>query len=176
MRPEPLMLAAAAASPSNWYRILVFLHLVCVVGGFGFLAYNGVYLNLLRRRGATSPGAIAAQGDLSQLAEILIVGAFLFGIGAVGASASYSFGEAWVPTSMGLWVVDMGVLHGFIRPQQRRYAETATVLSNTPVQPGVVPSEVAQLDRLERSIAAGWALFNVVVVAVIYLMVFKPGL
>jgi len=157
------------------YHVLVFLHLVCVVGGFGFLAYNGVYLSLLRRRGTMMPSALDANRDLSQLAELLIVGAFLFGIGAVGASPHYRLGQAWVATAIALWVIDMGVLHGLIRPRQRRYAAVAAALVGEGPAPGGAPPAVAELDRLERVIAAGWALFNVVVVAVIFLMVFKPG-
>lgn len=158
-----------------WYHLVVFLHLVCVVGGFGFLAYNGVFLSLLRRRRATSVGAIQAHGDISQLAELLIFGAFIFGVAAVGLSSSYGFGQAWVAAGMGLWAVDVGVLHGFIRPQQRRYRAVTLALATTPVVTGVKPPEVDELYRLERMIAAGWALFNVIVVAVMFLMVFKPG-
>jgi uncharacterized membrane protein len=157
------------------FHVLVFLHLVCVIGGFGFLAYNGVFLNLLRRRGAVVPGAIEANRDISQLAELLIVGAFLFGIGAVGESAHYTLGQAWVATSIALWVIDLGILHGLIRPRQRRYTEVAAGLVAAPVVQGSTPPQVAELQRLERAVAVGWALFNVVAVAVIFLMVFKPG-
>jgi hypothetical protein len=34
---------------------------------------------------------------------------------------------------------------------------------------------VDRLEELEQQIGFGWAAFNLVVIAVVYLMVFKPG-
>ena len=39
---------------STGYQILVMLHLLCVIGGFGAVSYNALYINLAQRR----PGAI----------------------------------------------------------------------------------------------------------------------
>jgi len=166
----------AASTPSNWFNLLVFLHLVCVIGGFGYLAYNGIFLYLLRRRGGDeAAGALAANRDLSQLAELLIVAAFAFGVAAVGASHNFSFRQAWVGTAMGLWVVDMGILHGWIRPKQRQFLAAAEALAVAETEGVATPPGLAALNRLERAISGAWGIFNVVVVAVIYLMVFKPG-
>jgi hypothetical protein len=165
----------AAATPSVWYHLLLVLHLVCIVGGFGYLAFSGVFFAGVRRHGDTAlSGALEVNRSLSQLAELLLVAAFVFGIAAVGASPDIKFSQGWVGGVIAAWVVDFGVLHGWIRRIQRRYVAVATALPPTRAG-GATPPEVAQLDSMERAISAGWGVFNLVVVAAIVLTVFQPG-
>ena len=172
----PVFRVIPAAPPSVWFNLVVLLHLLCVIGGFGYLGYNGIFLYLLRRRGAGgSVGALAANRDLSQLAELLVMGAFVFGVAAVGLSHEFNFGQVWVGAAMGLWALDIGILHGWIRPRQRRFVVVADQLATTETEAGATPPGLADLNRLERAISGGWGAFNIIVVAVVYLMVFKPG-
>ena len=171
------MFAATPGAPSTWYHVLLALHLLCIVGGFGFLAFSGVFFASVRRRGdVAAAAAVEANRSLSQLAELLVVAAFVFGIAAVGASHTIKFSQAWVGGVMAAWVVDMGILHGFIHRNQRRYgAVVASVNAQASTAPaGGPPAEVAQLERLERAMSAGWGVFNLVVVAAIVLTVFQP--
>lgn len=164
---------------STSYRVFVLLHLLCVIGGFGALAYNGVYLTLARRQRASAGQGqvLEANRSVSTLAELLVYGVVLFGIAAVGSSHSvYGFGDGWVAAALALYVVDLAVLHGWIRPGQKRFDAITAALAAATASPGQGrPPEVAELDRLERRIGAGWGVFNIVVVVVVYLMVFKPG-
>ncbi|MHB1533007.1 MAG: DUF2269 family protein [Acidimicrobiales bacterium] len=150
---------------SAGYHILIVLHLLCVVGGFGGLAYNGLYLLLSRRR----PGAAMAlevNQTISRLAELLVYGAFVFGVAAVGASHSrWAFSQAWVSVSFALFLVDVGILHGWIRRNQRQYVTVAAASAG----------DAAGADGFERRISLGWGAFNLIVVVVVVLMVFKPG-
>ncbi|MCU4187044.1 hypothetical protein K6U06_21950 [Acidiferrimicrobium sp. IK] len=159
------------------YNILVMLHLICVIGGFGGLAYNGLTLALASRRGPDSVAVLEVNAQVTQLAELLIYGAFLFGMAAIGASKStYGFGQAWVGAALGLYAVDLGLLHGLIRPARKRYATLAEELSKvTVLTENERPPQVAQLDALATRISLGWGAFNVVVLVVVYLMIFKPG-
>ncbi len=159
------------------FRIFVLLHLVCVVGGFGALAYNGLYLSLARKRKVGTAAVVEVNRQVSGLAELLVYGVGLFGIAAVGSSNStYGFGEAWVSAALVLYVTDLAILHGWIRRHQRRYAAVSAALvaaTATPVTGR--PPEIAEMAVLERRIAAGWGVFNAIVLIVIYLMVFTPG-
>ncbi len=150
------------------------LHLICVVAGFGGLAYNGLYMLLSRRR-AGAYAVLEINRLVSSLAELLIYAAFIFGIAAVGASQSHiKFSQAWVATSFGIFLAIVGVLHGWIRPHQHRYGTLVAELAAAPAG-SAPPADVARLEPLERRIALGWGVFNVGVVVVIYFMVFKPG-
>jgi uncharacterized membrane protein len=158
------------------YNVLVFFHLVCVIGGFGALGYNGLYLNLARRKGPAAPAVLDINRQVSGLGELLVYGVFIFGIAAVGASHSvYKFSQAWVSSALALYVVDIGILHGVIRPAQRQREEAIADLQKAPASAGARPPGVARLDALDRRISIGWGSFNLVVIAVIYLMTFKPG-
>jgi hypothetical protein len=169
------LLGAVAGKPSFWYHLLLALHLACIIGGFGYLAFSGVFFAGVRRHGdAALSGALEVNRSLSQLAELLLIAAFVFGIAAVGASHTIKFSQGWVGGVMAAWVVDIGVLHGLIRHRERRYVAVAATIA--PVGSGSgAPPEVAELDALERGISLGWGIFNLVAVVAIVLTVFQPG-
>lgn len=156
------------------YEVFVTLHLICVVGGFGYLAYSGLTLTLGRRRGAAI-GTLEVAQQVSTLAELLVYGAFLFGVAAVGSSHRWHFGQAWVIAAIVLYAAAIGVLHGLVRPSQRQYTSLAKQVASIEGPVVGTPPEVRRIERLEQRIGLGWGMFNVIVVAVIVLMVVKPG-
>ena len=163
---------------STGYRILVMLHLLCVIGGFGAVAYNALYVSLAQRRpGASGSSAVLEVNTLvSGLAELLIYAALVFGVGAVTASQSQvKFSDAWVSAAFAVYLVDIGILHGWIRRHQRRYTAIVRHVEESHPAPGTRPSELTELEGLEKRVALGWGVFNVLVVGAVYLMVFKPG-
>jgi len=158
------------------YHILVVLHLLCVIGGFGALAYNALYMSLAQRRQAGGTGAVIEINALvSGLAELLIYAALLFGVGAVASSHStVKFSQAWVSAAFAVYLAAIGVLHGWIKRHQRPYAVLVKRLESG-ADPSTQQQDVAELQRLEKRVGFGWGVFNVLVVAAVYLMVFKPG-
>jgi uncharacterized membrane protein len=163
---------------STGFKILVLLHVLCVIGGFGAVAYNGLYLTLAQQRPAGGTGAVLEINKMvSGLAEILIYAALLFGIGAVATShSSVKFSDAWVSAAFGVYFVIIGILHGWIRPNQRRHAEVVQRLE-TPANrtEEETRKEVGLLKSYERRTGLGWGVFNVLVIGAVYLMVFQPG-
>lgn len=188
MRPllRPALLAADPAggygrrSMSTGFKVLVLLHILCVVGGFGSLAYNGLYVSLAQRRAGGGTSAVLDVNKMvSGMAELLVYAALLFGIGAVAASRSHiTFGDAWVSAALAVFLVDVGILHGWIRPHQRRYADVVARLEK-PLAEGEKPEDrvgdVGVLKSLEKRVGVGWGVFNVLVIGALYLMVFHPG-
>lgn len=159
------------------FDVLVLFHVICVVGGFGGLAYNALYMSLAQRRRAGGTSAVLEVNRMvSGLAEALVYAAVLFGVGAVGASHKHiGFGDAWVSAALAVAVVAIGVLHGWIRPNQRRYSAVVDQLE-TPAAAGVSrDEEVAALRSYEKRVGLGWGAFNVLVIGALYLMVFQPG-
>ena len=158
------------------YHVLVMLHLLCVIGGFGALAYNALYMSLAQRRPTGGTGAILEVNTLvSGLAELLIYAALVFGIGAVASSHStVKFSQAWVSAAFGVYIVAVGVLHGWIKRHQRMYAGMVAKLESGS-DPETREEDVAELMGLEKRVGFGWGVFNALVIAAVYLMVFKPG-
>jgi hypothetical protein len=159
------------------FKILVLLHIVCVVGGFGALAYNALYVSLAQRRpGGGTSAVLDVNRMVSGLAEALVYAAILFGIGAVGTSHKHiTFGEAWVSAALAVAVADIGILHGWIRPNQRSYTAVVQRLEAPPAAGESRDADVAALKALEKRVGFGWGAFNVLVVGALYLMVFQPG-
>ena len=159
------------------FHVLELLHVICVVAGFGGLAFNALYMSLAQRRpkGGTS-AVLEVNRMVSGLAEALIYAAILFGIGTVAASHKHiGFGDAWVSAALAVAVVDVGILHGWIRPNQRRYAHVVARLE-TPAAEGVSrDGDVASLHSYEKRVGLGWGAFNVLVIGALYLMTFQPG-
>jgi uncharacterized membrane protein len=154
------------------------LHILCVIGGFGAVSYNALYTNLAQRRwGVSGTSAVVEVNTLvSGLAELLIYAALLFGVGAVTASHStLKFSQAWLAAAVAVYLVDVGILHGWIRRYQRRYAALARRMEDAASSPGSEPPELRELAGLGRRVELGWGVFNVLVVGAVYLMVFKPG-
>lgn len=122
------------------FEILVLLHVLCAIGGFGAVAYNGLYTSLAARRPDGGTSAILEVNRLvSGLAEMLIYAALLFGVGAVAASHStIKFSSPWVSAAFGVYLVDIAILHAWVRPNQRKHAEVVKRLE-TPMESGVGP-------------------------------------
>lgn len=158
------------------YHVLVMLHLLCVIGGFGALAYNALYLSLAQRRQAGGTGAVMEiNGLVSGLAELLIYAALLFGVGAVADSHStVKFSQAWVSAAFAVYFVAVGVLHGWVKRHQHSYTALVKKLESG-AEPATQEADLAELYRLEKRIGFGWGVFNTLVIGAVYLMVFKPG-
>jgi uncharacterized membrane protein len=166
----------------TFYKFLLFLHVACVVAGFGGIAWNSLYLARARRRGGQVEAAILdTNADVSRIAEILIYAVFILGILLVATSKAHGvmvwkFSQGWLSAAMALYIVDLGLYHGLIRRSQQEYRQLAGQLTtaDTPVGGGR-PAQVSQLEQLQQRINLGWAGFNVIVLVILWLMVAKPG-
>ncbi|HXR21876.1 MAG TPA: hypothetical protein VN786_04910, partial [Acidimicrobiales bacterium] len=93
---------------------------------------------------------------------------------ATGPSGT-SFAKPWVGAAIGVYVVMLGVLHGLVRPAERRYRKTMLELAQMPAMaPPKRPPQLAELDRQYRRIGAGMGIFNLALIGALYLMVFRP--
>jgi hypothetical protein len=167
----------SAHSVSVLFQSFVLLHIICAIGGFGALVHRSFALDLARRRGdAAAAGVLAVYGQISQVGEVLVYGVLVFGLAAVAAAPSgISFSKPWVGAAIVLYIVMIGVLHGLVRPAERRYRRTMLELAQTPAMaPPKRPPQLAELDRLYRRIGAGMGIFNLTLIGALYLMVFRP--
>ena len=159
------------------FNIFVLLHIICAIGGFGALIYRAWVLDLARKRGAAaSAGVIAVYGQVSQVGEVLIYGLVVFGIAAIAVSGDNSlFNKPWVISALAVFVAMLAVLHGMVRPAERRYRRAMLELAETPAMaPPRRPPQMGEMDQLYRRIGIGMGAFNVLLLGALYLMVFKP--
>ena len=68
-------------SDSTLYGILLFLHIICAILGFGSLALNGLYgQQAAERKGPEGVAIGQANMAVSKVAEVFVYGVFVFGI------------------------------------------------------------------------------------------------
>jgi hypothetical protein len=149
------------------YDVLVALHVISAVVGFGAVALSGIY------------GATARQVDKPESreemaryfrspgrAEWLVLLVPFLGAAALGARPDGSdFGAVWVVTAFVLWLAAAAVLLGAVRPAERRIRAAAAA---GPDRPG--PAAAAGRKLMWASVAS-----DVLFVAALVLMVGQPA-
>jgi len=147
-------------SNSFGYKILLLLHILSAVIGYGGYFLNGLFPRATVRSSPEAATAIAAPAlQVSTLSQFGMYGVFVFGMGLIGAShKQVEFSQAWVSISMVLWVATIGILHGVILPAQRAL-------------------KAGEGDRasLAQRISIGGGIMNLAVIVTLVLMVWEPG-
>ena len=143
------------------YKILLVLHLLSVVIGFGPWFLNGLLPARALGRDASEGKAISgANLQVSTISQYAIYGVLIFGGAAMGAAHKHTvdFGDSFIWLSLIVWVAVLGVLHGLVLPAQRALARG--------------PEDRATLTQRQ---SLGVAAINLLVVVAVVLMVFEPG-
>ena len=162
------------------YDLLLFLHLLAVVVGFGSVMLNGLYAARAKRAGGREGVAIAEANTWisEKVAQPFIYAVFVLGILLVLVGDEvWEWDQAWINLSMLLYIVGIGLSHGLLRPAVRRMNVLTAQLAAAGPTPGTngPPPEVAEVQALENRIGAVGAALDVIVVVVLALMVWKPG-
>lgn len=167
---------------STGYDTVLVLHILTVIVGFGTVALNGLRGAEAKKR--PGPGGLAigeSSFRVSSVAEKFIYAVPLFGIGLVFMSdGNWTFGQTWVWLSTLLYVVGIGLSHGLLVPAEKRMnALAAELVAAGPPPAGAAaggpPPQVAEMEAIEKKLAAVGTILNLLVVVVVVLMVFKPG-
>lgn len=148
---------------SGIYKLLVVLHILSVVVGIGATMLNGLYAAKAKEAGGPAAGAIMkANFDVTMIAEKIIYLVPVFGILAVLASDDvWEFDQTWVWLSLLLYVIALGIAHGNQMPAGKK------LLAG--------PSSPQEAEALGKRLAAGGMVLNLLVVVIVALMVWKPG-
>ena len=150
------------------YNVLLLLHLVTVVVGFGGVALNGVY-GVLAKRSPGPEGAAIGEANTHvtrKWAESFIYAVPVFGILLVLASDDvWGFDQLWISLSFVLYIVGLGLSHGVMRPAAKRMNALAREQRPDP----------AAMAALEKRLGAVGGVLNLLVVVLIALMIWKPG-
>lgn len=149
------------------YALFKILHLVTVVYGIGGVGLNGLYGAKAKAAGPNGGAAIGqANYDVSMVAEKLIYAIPVTGIIMlfVNDGHGWELSDTWVSLSIALYVVALGISHAVVMPSHKRMNE---LMASGPPN--------AETEALEKKLAAGGMALNLLAVAIIVLMVWKPG-
>ena len=163
------------------YGFVLFLHILCAIAGFGGVMLNGLYGAEAKKR--PGPGGLAigqANYAVSGVAEKFIYAVFVLGIILVliADDNTIEFSDTWVWLSILLYVIAIGFSHSQQIPNARKMNALAEELvSGGPPPAGAQgpPPQVAQMEALGKKLAGGGIFLNLMLLAILYLMIFKPG-
>ncbi len=162
------------------YKLVLVLHILSAIAGFGGVLLNGLYAHHAKQRRGTEGLAIAeANFHVSELASKFIYAVPVFGVLLVWLSdGAWSFSHTWVWTSMLIYAAAITISHQVMRPTVERILALMREMTSLPVgggAPAGPPPQLAELQALGQKAAAAGTVLHLALVAVLLLMVFKPG-
>ena len=184
---------------SGPYDVVLVLHVMCVIIGFGGVFLNGIYgAEAKRRRGAEGLAVFEATERVGKIAEMFILAVPVFGISLILMSHSqWKFSQAWVSAAIAIYAVALTLSFGFHLPNLRKMGGLMTQLvemagARPAVAGGAVPTDdpaaaaalagaggpppqVLELERRGKMAGVYGGILNLAIVAVVILMVWKPG-
>ncbi len=161
---------------SGVYRVIVLLHILAAIVGFGGVLLNGVYAMEARKRPGPSGRAVSESNfAVSMVAEKVIFAVPLLGLAAVGASDdAWSLGDTWLWLSLVLMIVGLGIAHTVMTPGHRRINQLlAEMESSAPT--GGPPPQLVEVQATGRRLGMMSMVLNVLLVTILALMIWKPS-
>ena len=151
------------------YQLVLVLHILAAIIGFGGMFIAGFYGNESRKLPGRE-GLAVAETTLTVTGRIPTVGVCavpILGILLILLSDDgWKFSEAWVSLSFSLYIVLMGLATGLQVPTIRKMvALRAAADGGSP----------AELQAMGKKVATVGGVVNLLWVVILFLMVFKPG-
>jgi uncharacterized membrane protein len=156
------------------YRLVLLFHILTVVVGFGGFIVGAAYTRVARERGGAEGVAIseASAAVTKRVAQSAFYAVPVFGILLVLLSdGTFGFEEPWISAAFVLYIAAAVILLVVVVPSQRKANELAAASVSEP-SPGTHRGE---MERLDKKLAAFSGVFNLLFLAILALMIFKPG-
>ena len=161
------------------YKVVFIVHILTLIFGFGPLVLAGLYDIQANRRGRQHAAAVGeVQFAVARVAEWVVYLVFVTGIALVLLSdGAWGMGDLWVSLSMLTYIVAIGISHGVLIPNERRLNVLRRELADLDgTDVGGQPEQEVELADCTRRSAAMGTVLDLLLVFIVYLMVFKPGL
>jgi uncharacterized membrane protein len=171
----------AVGIDSGIYKFVLVLHILCAIIGFGAVFLNGIYgqqmkVRMQSGRGAEAIGIFEANQMVSKIGEYFIYAVFVFGFAVLGLSDSvWKFSQTWIWLSLILYVVGIGLSHGVLWPTVKRMGVLMHEMAAGPPPVGGPPPQAIEMEGLGKKLGVVGPVLNLILVAILFLMVFKPG-
>jgi hypothetical protein len=172
-----------AAVNSGLFKLVLVLHLLSVVIGFGGITLIGfVGASSQQYPGPAGQAVFDTSQRLGKVAEYFIYAVPVFGIALLfisttGGNHVYWWDQAWVSISLLIYIATLGFVHALHLPNLRRMGELmAEMNAGPPPSAGGPPPQVAELQARGQRAGVYGGITNLAWVVVLILMVWKPGL
>ena len=171
-----------AAYRDDFYNLVLALHILCAIVGFGAVFLNGVYGQQMKTRmqsGKISEaiGIFEANLFVSRIGEYFIYAVFLLGLAVLGLSDSvFKFSQTWMWLSIVIYIVAIGLSHGVLMPAVKRMGLLMHEMAAGPPPVGGPPPQAAEMASIGQKLGVVGPILDLSMIAVLFLMVYKPGL
>jgi uncharacterized membrane protein len=168
-----------AAYSDAAYDIVLVLHILCAIIGFGSVMLNAIYGQQAKsRRGREGLAIFQANKLVSTIGRYFIYAVFVLGILLVLLGGkTIDFDQTWIWLSMLLFIGAIGVSHGLLLPRVNRIEALMTTLADgpPPTAGGGPPAEAAQIEAAGKQLGIISMVLDLTMVVILILMVTKPG-
>ncbi len=154
------------------YRIILLLHILTAIVGFGGLIAHGAYnAKAFRSKAGDALVLLRNTAAVTNIAHYGIYAVFVFGIILIALSDSaIGFGEAWISASFVVVFVVVGLAHGMVRPAVKGLTARAEALPADTMM-----ESDPEAKALAGKLAIGEGVTQVLLVIALVLMIWKPG-
>jgi uncharacterized membrane protein len=167
---------------SGIYKLVLVLHILTAIIGFGAVFLNGIYGQQAKsRRGSEGLAISQANFLVSRIGQYFIYAVFIFGVLLVVLSDDvWDFSDSWIVGAIVLYVVGIGLAHGVALPNARRMInlqEQLVAMGPPPAGAGASggpPPQVIELEERGRRAGVVGAALSLDLVLILMLMVWGP--
>jgi uncharacterized membrane protein len=172
-----MLVAVLEGADDFVYRVLFLLHILAVIVGYGGVILNSFYGAQSRaRRGEGGLAISEANLVVSSVAEKFIWAVPVFGILLVVKSDGvYHLDDTWVIVSMILYAAGVGIGQAVLTPTRKRMIALQRALSTTTPSKGA-PPQMMDMPALARRMRVFGMVTRVLLVSILVLMIWKPGM
>lgn len=169
------MLGIETGPTSDLYRVVLSLHILFAIAGFGGVLLNGLYAARAKERQGPEGRAISeANYRVSSVAEIFILLVPVTGLVLVWVSdGAWRLKDLWIWLSLVLYAVAFVISRAVLVPGHRRINRLLAEIEEHDPEQGP-PPQVAAIEQAGRAMAMSGAILNVLLVALVALMIWKP--
>jgi len=170
-----------AAYNSDAYNVVLVLHILTVIIGLGTVFLNALYgAQAKARRGPEGLAIAQANLKVTEVAQYFIYAIPIFGIALVFMSKTdgvqfYDWDQTWIWLSIVLYIVALGLSHAIMLPSVKRMHVLMGEMIAAGPPAGGPPPQAAEMEQLAKRVAPTGAVLDLLVIAIVFLMVFKPG-
>ena len=161
------------------YKLVLLLHILSAIIGFGGVLLNGLYASRAKKRPPAEALAVVEDNAWvsMKVAEVFIYLTAVFGLGLVGLSDKlWKFSQTWVWLSVLIYVLALGLSHGVLFPTAKRMGVLMHEMAAGPPPVGGPPPQAAEMEQLGKKMGVVGPILNLALIVILFLMVWKPGL
>lgn len=161
---------------SDLYNVVLLLHIVAMIVGFGGVLLNGIYAREGQKR--PGPGGLAV-AEANYAVSMGIAEKFIYAVPFLGVLlvifGEWSWGDTWVWLSIVIYVVSLGISHSVVIPNARRINGLLGEMVSAGPPVGGPPPQVVQVAALGKKIGTASMVLHLGLVAILVLMIWKPA-